>query len=233
MNDVTSTGGVADLVRNGGSLCLDYINTVEPRTGPVEREWLTGYADLVVWARHGDLLDEAAADALLRAAAERPADSRAAFRTAIDLREGLFRLFAAIVDGTTPADADLEVLRCAYAAATAHGRLVSRGDGFAWAWDAGESLDRPWWPVAVSAMELLSHGPLDRIKQCPTDEGCSWLFIDATKNRSRRWCSMEDCGSQIKARRQTDRRRAARRGTGVKNAAGNGVPGRGGLGEPS
>jgi predicted RNA-binding Zn ribbon-like protein len=221
MNDATATGGVADLVRNGGTLCLDYINTVEPRTGPVSREWLTGYPDLVEWARRGGLVDEAAAGALLRAAAARPAAARAAFETAINLREGLFRLFAAIVDNTAPADADLEVLRGAFAAATQHGRLVPRAGGFGWDFDAAaragdastDRLGRPWWPVAASAMELLTHGPLDRIKQCPTDEGCSWLFVDTTKNRSRRWCSMDDCGSQIKARRQTDQRRAARRRT--------------------
>jgi predicted RNA-binding Zn ribbon-like protein len=221
MNDPTVTG-VADLVRNGGRLCLDYTNTVEPRTGPVARDWLTGYPDLVVWARHGGLVDEAAAAELLRAAAARPAAAQAAFRTAIDLREALFRLFAAIVDDTAPAGADLEVLRSAFAAATRHGRLAPHAGGFDWSWDgavpAGSSggtsadpLDRPWWPVAVSAVELLTHGPLDRIKMCPTDGGCSWLFVDATKNRSRRWCSMDDCGSQVKARRQTDRRRTARR----------------------
>jgi predicted RNA-binding Zn ribbon-like protein len=213
---MTATGGVAELVRNGGALCLDFINTVEPRTGPVSRDWLTGYPDLVEWARHGGLLDEAAAQALLRTAADRPAAARHAFRAAVDLREATFRLFAAIAGRTTPAEVDLAVLGSAYAAAARHGRLLPDAGHFAWSWDtpAAEPLDRPWWPVAASAVELLTRGPLDRIKQCPTDEGCSWLFIDATKNRSRRWCSMDDCGSHRKARRQTDRRRAARRGTG-------------------
>jgi predicted RNA-binding Zn ribbon-like protein len=210
----TSAPGVADLVRNGGRLCLDYINTVEPRTGPVARDWLTGYPDLVEWARHGGILGGAEAAALLRAAAARPAKARAAFQAAIALRETLFRLFAAIAAGTGPADADLDVLRGAAATAMEHGRLVPRAGGFDWSWDGVEidgRLDRPWWPVAVSAVDLLTRGPLDRIKQCPGDDGCSWLFVDATKNRSRRWCSMKDCGNDTKSRRQTDRRRAARR----------------------
>ena len=207
---------VAELVRNGGVLSLDFINTVEPRTGPVSRDWLTGYPDLVVWARHGGLFDDQTAEALLRAAAARPAEAQAAFQTAIELREGLFRVFQAIADHSTPAGADLEVLRGAFAVATQHGRLApNAGGGFDWSWDATDQLDRPWWPVAASGMELLTHGPLDRIKQCPTDEGCSWLFVDATKNRSRRWCSMDDCGSQTKARRQTNRRRADRGRTGA------------------
>jgi predicted RNA-binding Zn ribbon-like protein len=221
VNDAAATVGVEELVRNGGALCLDFINTVEPRTGPVSREWLTGYPDLVTWARHGGLFDEAVAGELLRTSATRPSAAQAAFQTAIDLREGLFRLFAAIVDNTTPTPADLELLGGAFAAATRHGRLAPHADGFDWTWDAAvpagdastDSLDRPWWPVVASAIELLTHGPLDRIKQCPTDEGCSWLFLDTTKNRSRRWCSMDDCGSRIKARRQTDRRRTSRQRT--------------------
>jgi predicted RNA-binding Zn ribbon-like protein len=210
----------ATLARNGGALCLDYINTVAPRTGPVDQEWLNTYPDLVRWARDSDLFDDTAASGLLRAAADRPAVARVAFRSAIDLREALFRLFAAIVDDTAPTDTDLEVLRHAFAAATRHGRLVPDAGAFGWTWDAtagtaADSLDRPWWPVAASAMELLTHGPLDRIKQCPTDGGCSWLFLDATRNRSRRWCSMDDCGGHNKARRQTDQRREARRRTRV------------------
>ncbi|MEU8614395.1 ABATE domain-containing protein, partial [Actinoplanes sp. NPDC048791] len=175
MNDVTSTGGVADLVRNGGLLCLDFINTVEPRTGPVDREWLTGYADLVVWARHGDLLDEAAVDALLRTAADRPAEARAAYRAAIDLREGLFRLFAAIVDGSTPADGDLEVLRRAYAAATAHGRLVPSGGGFGWAWDAPESRGRAGGAGAGGAVVGGGAGAREPGKNRPPPPGGSRL----------------------------------------------------------
>ena len=220
MTEATATGGMAVLVRNGGMLCLDFINTVEPRTGPVSRDWLTGYPDLVRWAQHGGLFDEAVAGRLLRSATARPAAAQAAFQAAIDLREGLFRLFAAFAVDAAPAEADLEVLRGAFAAAAQHGRLVPEAGGFDWNFDAAvpaeaaaELLDRPWWPVAASGVELLTHGPLDRIKQCPTDAGCSWLFLDTTKNRSRRWCSMDDCGSQIKARRQTDRRRAARRPT--------------------
>jgi predicted RNA-binding Zn ribbon-like protein len=37
---------------------------------------------------------------------------------------------------------------------------------------------------------------LERVKECPN---CGWLFLDTTKNGKRRWCSMEDCGSNVKA----------------------------------
>ena len=68
--------------------------------------------------------------------------------------------------------------------------------------------------MAWSAVELLTSEDPGRIKVCLGGDGssCLWLFFDATKNRIRRWCSMEDCGSSAKARRQTARRRVARAG---------------------
>jgi predicted RNA-binding Zn ribbon-like protein len=60
-----------------------------------------------------------------------------------------------------------------------------------------------------AAVELLTTGPLDRIKACA---GCRFVFVDESKNRSRRWCSMEDCGTTAKMRRYVARRSANRSG---------------------
>ncbi|WP_204057876.1 CGNR zinc finger domain-containing protein [Microbispora corallina] len=69
--------------------------------------------------------------------------------------------------------------------------------------------------LASAAVEFLSTVDLDRLKVCPVAEGgCGWLFLDITRNGSRRWCAMADCGAQAKSRRLTERRRA-RRATGV------------------
>jgi predicted RNA-binding Zn ribbon-like protein len=67
--------------------------------------------------------------------------------------------------------------------------------------------------VAVSAVEVATHGPLHRVKVCAADEGCAGMLVDTTKNNSRRWCEMAGCGNAVKFRRQTARRRAARRRT--------------------
>jgi len=97
----------------------------------------------------------------------------------------------------------------------AQAAIVPTGDGYAWTWpDATAELARPLWPIARSAVELVTEGELRRVKICPGVPGdpvaCAWLFYDATKNRGRHWCSMSDCGGATKARRQTGRRRAAR-----------------------
>ena len=81
------------------------------------------------------------------------------------------------------------------------------GEDFVLAWD-GDHLERPLWPLAVAGLDLLRSGPLDRLKAC---EDCPWLFLDASRNRSRRWCSMDDCGSRSKMRRYRARRATAGR----------------------
>jgi predicted RNA-binding Zn ribbon-like protein len=193
-----------------GWLCLDLANTVEPRCGAAERDHLHRYGDLVAWAGHAGALDDDAQEAeLLRAATDRPAAARAAFARAVALREAVYGVFAAMARGATPAAADLDVVQRCYAAAARSATIVAAGGRFTWAWPRAD-LDRPWYPIARSALGLLTTGPLERLKMCPTDEGCAWLFIDVTKNNSRRWCSMETCGAEAKIKRQTARRRAVR-----------------------
>jgi predicted RNA-binding Zn ribbon-like protein len=201
--------------RSGGRLCLDFANTVGPREdveGEQAHDFLGGYTDLVAWARYADVLAAADESRLLAAAAAAPAAAGATFETAIGLREAIYRSFSTVAQGGTPDPADLGVLQRAYAEAMAHARLQPQGGGLAWVWADGDDLGRAWWPMARSAVELAVAGPLRRVKQCPLPDGCAWLFLDATKNGIRRWCSMEECGGQAKARRQSARRRAARRG---------------------
>ena len=89
-----------------------------------------------------------------------------------------------------------------------HGRLVHVGEGrFEWSWDDAAGLDAPLWPLIHSALELVTSGPLERVSQCGR---CRWLFLDTTKNHSRRWCSMEGCGTDAKMERYVARRRERR-----------------------
>lgn len=65
--------------------------------------------------------------------------------------------------------------------------------------------------LADAAVELVTGADVERVRRCPVEQGgCGWLFLDRTKNRSRTWCRMADCGSTVKARRLTERRRQAR-----------------------
>jgi len=47
---------------------------------------------------------------------------------------------------------------------------------------------------------LTSSQRLNQVRQCRGDN-CGWLFVDGSKNHSRRWCDMRDCGNRAKVRR--------------------------------
>ena len=201
---------VEDLRLLGGTLCLDFVNSIENRAGHGPEDFLTSYPDLVRWGRHAGLVDDATTTRLFaRAAADEPA-AHDALRHALRLRAALHRLFLAIATRRDPDPADLEELQRAYADAMAGATLVPRDERFAWDWRPDEQrLEHLLWPVARSAVELLTTGNPRRIKVCENPYGCGWLFYDGSKNGSRRWCSMEGCGSQVKMRRQYARRRAS------------------------
>ncbi|HEU4384825.1 MAG TPA: ABATE domain-containing protein [Anaeromyxobacteraceae bacterium] len=195
----------------GGRLSLDFTNTVSGKRilAPLER--LNGYPDLVSWGRQVGALDAAQARRLLAEAERDPAAAARAFGEAIAFREALFRLFRAVAEGGAAAPEDLDHLSRVLARARTRERLVRRDGRFALEWPEDDaSLDRVLWPVARSAAEVLTSRDVSRVRLCEATatEGCGWLFLDETRNRSRRWCSMKDCGNRAKARRHYRRRRA-------------------------
>jgi predicted RNA-binding Zn ribbon-like protein len=66
-------------------------------------------------------------------------------------------------------------------------------------------------PIVFSAAELMTGIRASKVRQCQDERGCGWLFVDESRLRNRRWCSMGDCGNRAKAHRHYDRtKRAAR-----------------------
>jgi predicted RNA-binding Zn ribbon-like protein len=190
-----------------GRLCLDFTNTAS-RLGtdePIER--LLSYDDLVAWALESQLIGPTEARRLREEAARRPAEAERVLREAKRLRGAIWRIFRALSRQEQADAADLETLNRTLADGMASRRLRASERGFCWTWEEQpDSLHWPLWPVAYSAAELTTTDELERVKMC---EGgaCGWLFVDASRNRSRRWCSMDDCGNVIKARRHYARRR--------------------------
>jgi predicted RNA-binding Zn ribbon-like protein len=196
----------------GGSLCLDFANTVGSRSSPSPNERLHRYADLVVWSRQADLVTERQAHQLLREAERHPVQAARVLERATALREASHRIFSAIAAGRPPNEEDLNLLNAALAQALGHLRIVSTSHGFQWAWAGGETqLERLLWPVAHSVAELITSEELSLVREC-ANANCGWLFIDRSRNHSRRWCDMSDCGNRAKARRHYQRTRT-RRGT--------------------
>jgi predicted RNA-binding Zn ribbon-like protein len=198
----------ANVALQGGRLCLDFVNTIDPRFGPRRNDLLGGYDDLVAWAEHAEAISRQQARALRREGSARLEDTAAVFRAAIDLREALYRMFAVPPEAGAFEPTDLATLNRALAAALPHRQIVESNGGFDWDWEpVSPALDRVLWPVTLSAAELVTSAERARVRECP-GEHCGWLFLDASKNRSRRWCSMESCGSQEKSRRYYQRHRS-------------------------
>jgi predicted RNA-binding Zn ribbon-like protein len=204
---VESTTGFPALF--GGNTCLDFANSAAARGTATREEHLFDYGDLVRWAAYANLLDEPARRHLHTLAVARPQAAQASFTAALTLREAVFRIFRGLAGGTPPAPADLTLIQQGYAAALATARLEQRGDRFVWNLPA-DHLHRAWWPAAVAAAKLLTAGPAERVKVCASTGGCQGLFLDTSKNNSRRWCTMDACGTTAKITRQTARRRAVR-----------------------
>jgi predicted RNA-binding Zn ribbon-like protein len=198
----------------GGRLCLDFVNTVSawPR-GPDTREDLPDYARLLAWAQATGALTRHGAAALRARAEAHPDQARRTHRDALALRAALYRVFRAVIDGSTPTADDVGRVDAAVADAHAARRLAWRDGRFAQEWpaDAAGKLDSLLWPVALSAQQVLCDDDPARLRVCASSANCGWLFYDTSKNGARRWCSMETCGNSAKARRHHARRKRAHR----------------------
>jgi predicted RNA-binding Zn ribbon-like protein len=187
-----------------GCVCLDFVNTVGARvTGRdiVLRDKLKDYPDLATWSRLAGLSTAREVRCLERAAESHPARAAATLARALRLREALFRISKSLLGRSAPDESDVDVLRNELSIAKEHERLVRTGAGFVWAWDQSDNtLDAPLWRVSQSAADLLTSTDLEKLRQCGGDE-CGWMFLDTSRNRSRRWCDMKDCGNRAKVRR--------------------------------
>lgn len=200
----------------GGRLCLDFVNTVGGRIPAaaikkqgrqafdaveIDNDKFDEYADLLAWGWHAGVLDESEARRLWRESRRRPEEAGAVLRRAVVLREALYRLFKSLAAKERGHAVDLELLNEELAAVRASERLVRDGDGFVWrSLEARGALDKVLFAVTRSAAELLTTGDLSRLRECGGAK-CGWLFEDTSKNRSRQWCDMKDCGNLAKVRR--------------------------------
>jgi predicted RNA-binding Zn ribbon-like protein len=193
-------------------LCLEFTNTLHWHASDRPLETLHGYEDLLRWAGGKKLLSRHQLDVLWRHARRDPRAAAAVYRRARALREAVYRIFVARLAGAVPARDDARRLNQELQRALAHYRVRFGVDGPAWrlATEAPQ-LDLPLWPIVQSAAQLLlSEDLCDRVGQCADPAGCGWLFLDLSKNRSRRWCSIRDCGNRAKQRRLHARQKQSR-----------------------
>jgi predicted RNA-binding Zn ribbon-like protein len=193
----------------GGHLALDFANTVDDPLGPARHDHASTYDDLVRWAVRARAVTDGHASRLLRTAASHAQDAAATIEQAQELRESLNEIFGGIAAGTSDIPMHWTRLRPFVVNAVANATLDDRGHGARqWAWPQVDDLAVVLHPIASAAADLLVSDDLRRVKRCAR---CPWLFLDNSKNRSRRWCDMNDCGKAQKIERYVARRAAARR----------------------
>ena len=185
---------LARLPRRGGALCLDFVNTIDPRYGDDRIEYVGDYAALVDWSVWVGALPAGRRDALLAADG-----GDAALARAHALRERLHALLGPRRDAQALAGFNGELRRLGR-----HAELRPAGERYALGWEATGAADELLWPVVRSAAELMVSPALDCVRECD-GENCGWLFLDTSKAGRRRWCSMEICGNRAKARRHRAR----------------------------
>ncbi len=184
----------------GGALCLDFTNLVNWRDSPNPKDYMGDYEDLVQWSAHAGILTPPPDAELVLLPSRQPAVAERVFMEARELREIIFRIFSAPAEGTDPPADDLGALNAFLSRSMAAAAFEKEEDGFVLSFGGGQGPDRMLPPIVWSAVQLLTSPDMRRVKVCSGDT-CGWLFIDSSKNRSRRWCEMSDCGNRAKARR--------------------------------
>ena len=184
-----------------GWLCLDFANTLDWHASDNPVETLNKYGDLIEWSADKGIISGDAKDALLRKSEEKPIEAQAVLEKAREIRENIYQMLSNTAHGRPIKIADLKGFNKALASMLSHSRLAAYEGGLRWDWDSHPNkLDSVIWPVVRSAVDLMTSKAIKRVGQC-ADERCGWLFWDSSRNRSRRWCDMSDCGNRAKVRR--------------------------------
>ena len=202
--------GSSSLSHSGATgkwLCLEFTNSVENYRLSVPLDDIPDYARWVAWSRRHGVISLVQADQLLMWGAHHGEGAREALAEAHALRIQLFRLLSARAAGAVPTDSQLQFLNDRLPESLKHLRIAAAEPDLVWQWEESFSPECLLWPVVRSAAELLTGPECAQLRQCGGDK-CTWLFVDHSKNQSRRWCDMKICGNRAKSRKHYQKTRS-------------------------
>jgi predicted RNA-binding Zn ribbon-like protein len=196
-----------------GSLGLDFLNTLAT---PVDRQvdWIDDGDGLLSWLEQAELVPAKALKALKARAM--PGEFDAVAAQARSLREW-FRGFVRARSGRRLGPDDLRELEPL-------NRLLGRDEQFAQIvaepTEGASVLElkalRCWrtpgsvlLPIGEEIARFLCSGDFEYVKACEGST-CTLLFVERTRGRARRWCSMAICGNRAKQAAHRDRRKTGR-----------------------
>ena len=206
MAAASGTALVFDLV--GGALCLDFANTAGALRTSQPRDYLKNYSGVLHWAQQTGVLNKTQALNLEKNTQHGPGEREQAWRRALELRTAIYEIFSAVAARKTAPANGLDILNGELLESAAKTRIVRGKSGFDLQLVPEEcGLLIPLHAVARDAARLLTSHHLKEVRECGAP-ACSWLFLDQTRNHSRRWCDMTICGNRMK---QVRLRRSRRR----------------------
>lgn len=185
----------------GGAVCLDFANTLHNARAEDKEEDLHEIVDLLQWAKEAGLLSSADHDRLAAHYSGSSREAAAALTKAIIIRDLVLSIFSSIANGRSLPSQRLSELNSALAQFPGMLRVQKHSDRIESEWtSAADGLQQVLFAVLTSAAELLASDRLRQVRECASAD-CTWLFVDESRNRSRRWCEMRACGNRMKARR--------------------------------
>jgi predicted RNA-binding Zn ribbon-like protein len=180
----------------GGTLALEFANTAGWHLSPEPVERLQDWPAVVQWATEQRLIEADQTNAL--------AQSDIALEPVHALREAIFRIGLAAARSDHPDASDLDLV-IAWASSGLPAAIWS-GGALTWRFDPADVLSLLLGLIARDAVALFASERAARLRLC-AGEHCGWLFLDESRGKPRRWCSMSDCGNRSKARRAYARRK--------------------------
>ncbi|WP_295123663.1 CGNR zinc finger domain-containing protein [uncultured Chitinophaga sp.] len=200
---------ISTLLLDGGTLCLNFTNTIANRSVPEPFDYLGNYLDILRWYRRTEVLKPSVIKTLERLAKAYPPKAAAVFEKAIALRELLYAMFAGQAEGLSPKEQLVAEFNQYLAAAFSQLNLdhYNRKEPATLSFTMPE-LDLVWWEIVKSAVEVFTSRQLQLVRRCPA---CNWLFVDKSKNHSRKWCNMATCGDVHKVKQFYERKKKSDR----------------------
>jgi len=188
-------------------LAIEFANTLGWR-GSAPAESLHSIGDVIAWLSANKAMQPFSMTELQKWFDAHSAQSTLAFDEVIRLRETIYRLLSRAAASTDAAGEDFHQLNKALSDAEPRTLLERTGDAFGWRIEARPTAVGIIAPVLWSAADILVGPDSVRVRACANQQ-CRWLFLDDSKNGSRRWCSMQACGNRAKAHRHYLRKKGA------------------------
>jgi predicted RNA-binding Zn ribbon-like protein len=201
-----SRAGSLDLV--GCELALDFCNTSSGRGFPSHQEHLRAFGDVLRWAVHAKVVKAVDGDLIRTLVAEPSERADALLAEVLAARELVWTVATELAERRAVPEEHRQALVALHARCLSHADLEVRDGVYLWSWTPRRDiLSALLGPITLSALTLLMERDLTRTKRCEGLE-CGWMFLDTTKNKTRRWCEMRVCGNRSKVRAARQRQRA-------------------------